>query len=549
MADIEVPDLLPARMLNEYTYCPRLFHLEWVGQQWADSIDTEEGRYHHRRVDRPGGSGEPNEDRPWKARSLQLSSPELGLLARLDVVEADGRMVIPVDVKRGHPPSIPEGAWEPERVQLCAQGLLLREEGHVVPYGELYFAGARRRVRIDFTEELITRTKELIGQARTAAAQPVAPPPLVDSPKCPRCSLVGICLPGEVNTLNERQIRPRTLLPSDPDAEPLYLSDQGGTVRVEKGRLTLWAEGEVKRDVRLIDVLQVNLFGNVNISTAAIRRLLVRDVPVCFFSFGGRFEGMAHGLPGKNVELRRRQVTVTSARGFPIAQRMIAAKILNARTMLRRNASATGKEVLESMGRLANQAMEVESAASLLGVEGTAARQYFSRFTSLLKVEEALPGEPFDFNGRNRRPPKDPVNCLLSFVYALLVKDLTVAAFTVGLDPYMGVYHRPRFGRPALALDLAEEFRPLVGDSVVVGLVNNGEIRPSDFVVRSGGVALTAAGRRRVLRAYERRLRVTLTHPRFGYPVSYRRLFELQARLLGAHLLGEIEDYTPVVTR
>jgi CRISPR-associated protein Cas1 len=134
-------------------------------------------------------------------------------------------------------------------------------------------------------------------------------------------------------------------------------------------------------------------------------------------------------------------------------------------------------------------------------------------------------------------------------VYALLVKELTVTSLAVGFDPYLGFYHRPRFGRPALALDLAEEFRPLVGDSVVIQLINNGEVHPSHFIVRAGGVALTPAGRRAVLSAFERRLKKEIRHPIFGYSVTYRRLFEVQARLLGATLLGEIPAYTAFTTR
>ena len=120
---------------------------------------------------------------------------------------------------------------------------------------------------------------------------------------------------------------------------------------------------------------------------------------------------------------------------------------------------------------------------------------------------------------------------------------------SVGFDPYLGFYHRPRFGRPALALDLAEELRPIVAESTVLSLVNNGEIRPSDFVVRAGGVALTADGRRTVLGAYERRLSQEVTHPIFGYKASYRRMLEVQARLLAAHVLGEVPDYRPFTTR
>jgi CRISPR-associated protein Cas1 len=160
-----------------------------------------------------------------------------------------------------------------------------------------------------------------------------------------------------------------------------------------------------------------------------------------------------------------------------------------------------------------------------------------------------MPGLPFSFAGRNRRPPRDPVNCLLSYVYGLLTKDFTALLHAVGFDPYLGFYHRPRFGRPALALDIAEEFRPLVAESVVVNLINNREVGGSDFLVRAGGVALTADGRRSVLAAYERRIDVEVRHPLFGYRVTYRRVFEVQARLLAAHLLGEVPEYSPFMTR
>lgn len=167
----------------------------------------------------------------------------------------------------------------------------------------------------------------------------------------------------------------------------------------------------------------------------------------------------------------------------------------------------------------------------------------------MLTEERRLPGGAFGFEHRNRRPPLDPVNCLLSYVYALLVKDCTATVFSVGFDPYLGFYHRPRFGRPALALDLAEEFRPLIGDSVVLNLINNGEVRPSHFVVRAGGVALTGPGRKAVLAAYERRLDTEIKHPTFGYTISYRRVLDVQARLLGAHLLGEVPGYVAFTTR
>ena len=155
----------------------------------------------------------------------------------------------------------------------------------------------------------------------------------------------------------------------------------------------------------------------------------------------------------------------------------------------------------------------------------------------------------FDFRGRNRRPPRDPVNAVLSFLYAMLIKQAMVMAFTVGFDPYLGFYHQPRYGKPALALDLVEEFRPLIADSVCLSLINNGELGPEHFITRGDAAGLTQNGRRKVIEAYERRMDTLVTHPLFGYAVSYRRILEIQARLLSRHLLGELPAYPVFRTR
>ena len=154
-----------------------------------------------------------------------------------------------------------------------------------------------------------------------------------------------------------------------------------------------------------------------------------------------------------------------------------------------------------------------------------------------------------DFNNRNRRPPVDPVNAMLSYAYAMLAKDLTIACWSVGLDPFMGFYHQAKFGKPALALDLMEEFRPLIADSVVVTAINTGVVGPCDFVRRGGAVALLPEGRKRFLQAYERRMESEVTHPIFGYKISYRRVLDVQVRLVSRLLLGEIPEYAAFTTR
>jgi CRISPR-associated protein Cas1 len=535
-------------MLNEFTYCPRLFFLEWVEGRFVDSDDTVEGRLYHRPVDQPQGSLPPPDASDLRiARSVTLSSPRLGVIARIDLLELSDGAVQPVDYKHGHPPGVEGKAWEPERVQLCVQGLLLREAGYRCDQGALYFPESRRRVLVEFTDELIARTLSLIAEARAVAAEEHAPPPLVDSPKCPRCSLVGLCLPDETNLLLlRREMPPRRLITRDPPARALYVMEQGAVISKDGNRLTIRKEKEQLESVRLIDVAQVCVFGQVQVTTAALQALFAVDVPVCWFSYGGRFLGMATGLPGKNVELRRRQVAVASQGYLPIARRFVVSKIRNCRTLLRRNRRFELPATLSALARAAEEAGRAASLDSLRGIEGAAARSYFGAFPAMLR--DAM-GVTDIFAGRNRRPPRDPVNALLSFLYSLLVKDLAVQAHVVGFDPYLGFLHRPRFGRPALALDVAEEFRPLVADSVAVGLLNNGELTTRDFVGRNGEVALTPDGRRKVLRAYERRLEVEVRHPVFDYRTSYRRVYDLQLRILAAHVLGEVPEYRGFETR
>ncbi|MDE0233307.1 MAG: CRISPR-associated endonuclease Cas1 [bacterium] len=535
-------------MLKKFVYCHRLFHLEWADARFQDNADTVEGRYVHRNIDAAGGRiGNPDEDNPVRhARSVLISSERLGLIAKADIIEGRGEAVVPVEVKKGRPP--PHGpAWLNDMIQLCVAGLVLRDNGYQCSEGILYFNEIRQRVTIPFDEKLVSLTLENLELLHEVAKSPDPPPPLVDSPKCPRCALVGICLPDETNLHAKRTTRkPRRLTPRDSAARPLYVTEQGARIGIRGGRAVVSKSHNQIESVRMIDVSQVSVYGNVQISSQFMRAAFRRETPVCWFSFGGWFQGVAHGLPSKHVELRRRQVAIASQAGLPIARRIVEGKIRNSRTLLRRNTKRDVDRVLTQLSNLARQATSAPSIESLLGIEGTAARLYFSKFARMLR-EDRL--GTFDFHSRNRRPPRDPVNCLLSFGYSMLVKDFTATVLAVGFDPYLGVYHRPRFGRPALALDLAEEFRPLVAESVVLSLINNQEMRKSNFVVRAQGVAMTSQGRRTFIRAYERRLDQEVTHPTYRYRITYRRVFEVQARMLGAYLLGEIPEYVPFMTR
>ena len=562
--ETDVPDLIPARMLNEFSYCPRLCYLEWVQGEWADNLETHEGTFGHRRVDKPSAKEVPEPDSEKRdvqeakeepetvhTRSLMLSAPEEGLVAKMDLVDISAGEAIPVDYKRGHVPDVEGGAWEPERVQLCAQGLILRENGYVCEGGILYFIGSRKRVSIPFDDALIARTRELLAGMREMGVSGVMPAPLEDSPKCPRCSLVGICLPDETTLLREgpgddESGQVRKLLPARQDALPLYVQEQGAWLGKSGGELTVKLKGELLTKVRLIDTSQVSLLGNVQVSAQALREITTRGIPVCHFSYGGWFHGMTVGMAHKNVELRIRQYATAAdpTTSLPLARSFVVGKIKNCRTLLRRHLKEDPDRLLPSLAEHVQKAEAADTVATLLGVEGMAAKLYFAGLASLFKSDEA-----FNFENRNRRPPRDPVNALLSFVYAMLVKELTVALYSVGFDPMLGFYHQPRYGRPSLALDLAEEFRPLIGDSVVLTLINNGEVSPKDFIRRAGGIALTQAGRKAVIAGFERRMDTLVTHPIFKYRISYRRVLEVQARLLARVLLGEVDVYPSFCTR
>jgi CRISPR-associated protein Cas1 len=231
----------------------------------------------------------------------------------------------------------------------------------------------------------------------------------------------------------------------------------------------------------------------------------------------------------------------------------VGGKIANQRTLLRRNHADPPAMALDDLSQAAETAAHAESLATLLGVEGNAARVYFSQLPGMLKPRQgddpASCGFTFDFAGRNRRPPTDPVNALLSLGYAILGKDLTVACWVVGFDPFLGFFHQPKYGKPALALDLMEEFRAIIVDSVVITAINTGVVDLGDFLCRGSAVALRPEGRRRFLQAYERRLSSLVTHPVFGYRICYRRVLEVQARILARVLLGELPAYVPFTTR
>jgi CRISPR-associated protein Cas1 len=584
-ARLQVPEYLPARMLNEFVYCPRLFFYEWVEGVFAQSADTVDGSLRHQKLGttpeelRP--PSEAGESEKIHVRSVTLSSDAHHVIATIDLVEGEGTAVMPVDYKRGRPREGENGPepWPADEAQVSVQALVLRDNGFTCAEGVLYYNATKQRVHVKMSDDLLASTTRAIADARAMAERGRIPPPLVDSAKCPRCSLVGICLPDETAAAMGLPVlddageqlglfeagrdelgpldRPpslgevRRLLPARDDLRPLYVMGYGLTIGRSGEVLQVRDRKGLVQEARLGEISQVNVFGTVSVTAPAVQLLCWAEKPIGYFSQGGWFYGFTQGLGLKNVFLRRSQFRRADDERFclRVAREIVATKIRNQRTLLQRNHIEPPAPVLERLKQFAQQAKEAEALDELLGIEGAAARLYFENFSGMIKTDEGEKAPPFDFRHRNRRPPRDPVNALLSFAYSLLTRDLTIVCASVGFDPFIGFYHQPRFGRPALALDLVEGFRPLVADSAVLTAVNTRMVTVRDFISAGNGTVLTPDGRTGFIRSYAQRMDALVTHPLFGYRVNYRRVLEIQARLLARVVTGELARYPGFETR
>jgi CRISPR-associated protein Cas1 len=318
--------------------------------------------------------------------------------------------------------------------------------------------------------------------------------------------------------------------------------------------------GKVVR-VPLAKVEQVMVLGDITLTTPALHALLERRIAVHYLSAHGRSYGALTADWGKNSGVRLAQYALFGdpARRFAVARQCVAGKLLNMRTTLLRyarsrddsaalqEAAGSIRTCLRAIARLPAPAQvdpsdRMHGLGPLLGLEGSASAAYYGVFGALLKGE-------WGFAGRVKRPPTDPINALLSFGYTVVTNQIVSLVHAVGLDPGLGVLHQPGFGKPALALDLIEAFRPIIVDSVVITMVNTSQIAPQDLDAEVGAYRLKDDARKAFLEKLEARLSERVQHPVFGYQTSYRRCIELQARLFAKYALGEIPKFVPFTVR
>jgi len=596
----DAADALPMRMIVEWAYCPRLFHYMHVEGVMVANEHVWRGRHAHARADTPGDAkvrravakappeevAEPEPEAPieWReARAVDLGTTALGVIAKLDGVLLDGSgTAIPTELKSGSAPDpdsrftrFAPGVWDADALHVAMQAMALEHAGYGVPRGEIYYKKSRARVCVTLTEALREETLRAIAAARSAQRATERPAPLVDSPKCRGCSLVEVCLPDESKLLREGDLpddddeptnddRPavpvgrlaqgRRLVASSMEARTVTLSSAGASVRKEGDGLVLVPPPDpggrantkpTRISMDSVDTLAI--VGAVNVSTPALMACLERGINVSFHQANGRLLGSVTAGLASNIKLRVAQHAWADdpVKSLSLARAFVRGKIRNQRVFLRRHDALDDSvsDAWESLHRTLDAAPDGDT---VRGVEGRAARLYFEGFARLVRDRG---GEAFTMDGRNRRPPRDPVNAMLSFGYSIVARECAEVLRRVGFDPMRGFLHGMGWGRPALGLDLIEEFRVLIVDSTVLRVVAEKRVVANDFQRELQGVTLKPGARRTFLQALEQRREEEVTHPVFGYKVSYRRAIELQARVLARVIEGEAERYVALTTR
>jgi len=331
----------------------------------------------------------------------------------------------------------------------------------------------------------------------------------------------------------------------------VYVTQPDAFIGKTDERLSVKANKQTLLDVPLIKVDGVVVLERATISRAAVSEFLERHIPLSFIKLTGKYLGRLEPEMTKNIFVRKAQwqaageteQAIHAVRGF------VRGKLKNYRnSLLRRERECSQLDLQSSITRLEQAIAPIDKTTtinSLRGLEGAGSAAYFGSFNQLIK------GSEFQFEARRRRPPTDPVNALLSFAYSLLRHDVQGAVNIVGFDPYLGYLHVERYGRPSLALDVMEEFRPLVADAVVLSILNKRLLKPSDFTSEplSEAVSLTKEGLHTFLRLYEQKKQSEFKHPVLGRKCTYQEAFEIQARLLAKYLMGEIDQYPPLVLK
>jgi CRISPR-associated protein Cas1 len=519
--------------LHALAYCERLYYLEEVeGIRLADESVYAGRTLHEHLASIPG--------RARSQKSFTLVSKELGLTGRVDAVHHREGAWIPYEHKRGHAKRGPNGeaeAWPWDELQVLAYAMLIEEAtGRRVPEGRVRYHADNVTVRVPLTDEGRRRVQESVERMKQLRRLGVRPPVNSNENACIHCSLAPVCLPEEERLLAQPQWEPVRLFPAVTDGEIVHLVTHSLKVARSGEALTVKKGGETVSTYPIHSVAALVAHGNVQITTQALHLCAFNGVPVHWFTSGGRHISSLTVGPGSvQRRIRQYQALCDPATCLRLSRRLVVAKVENQLAFVLRTTRGGRRRSLQllrdvaEMRKCIKMAGRAEGIDSLRGVEGTAARAYFDALSYIVRGVDA----DLEPTGRNRRPPKDRFNALLSFGYSLLYASVLQAITSVGLEPSLGFLHTPRSSGQPLVLDVMELFRVPVWDMEVVSSINRRQWNlAKKFEVARDHVWLSELGRKEAIELFERRMDSVWKHPILGYSLTWRRTIELEVKLL-----------------
>lgn len=526
--------------LHALAYCERLFYLEEVEEIRVADNAVYAGRALHEELRQA-------EEERGEWSSIDLASESLGITGKTDCLRRRDGALIPYEHKRGRPRR--EGkqaiAWPSDALQVIAYAMLLEEHAsRPVPEGRIRYHAENVTVRVPLDDAARRTVQAAIERARELRVSTDRPPITENDRLCLHCSLAPVCLPEEERLLTHTRWEPLRMFPAQRDTKTVHVTEPGTRVSRAGDTLKIVRTDGNSVSLPVRDVGAVVLHGFSQITTQALHFCAYQEIPVHWISAAGRHVA---GLAAKanTVQRRLRQYHALSQPGVSLrlTRRLASAKVETTLRYLLRSTRGTDREAsgasraVDSMRESLRGIAKAEGVATVRGHEGMAGRAYFGVMPLLLKPE--VPGEMHP-NGRNRRPPKDRFNALLSFGYALIYQNVLQAILNVGLEPALGFFHTPRSSAQPLVLDLMELFRMPLWDVPLLGSVNRLQWDlESDFDVTKGRVWLSGSGRKKAIQLFEKRLTEKWRHPAIGYSLSYARLIELEVRLLEKEWTGK----------
>jgi CRISPR-associated protein Cas1 len=530
--------LLSVGSLHALSYCERLFYLEEVERIRVADASVFAGRRLHVELAKDDAEG------TWD--KVTLESEALGICGTVDVLRRRDGRILPYEHKRGRAAGKRGAydAWESDAVQVGAYALLVEEAlGQSIDEARVRYHATKATVRVPLDDALRAKVRATVDRGRSLR-ETVQRPPIADNERlCTRCSLAPVCLPEEARLATDDDFRPIRLLPQHATRQTVHVMDSRARVGRSAQELVISMPDEEEKRFPVGEVGTVVLHGFAQITTQAIRLCSEEDVGVHWMTLGGGLVGsLAPTAQSAQRHLRQFAALADTERALSLAKRLVRAKVSGQlRFLLRATREHQRTERVEQSLRNLRQRMRLvassEDLQSLLGVEGSAAREYFAALPDLLSPDLDA---RFRFDGRNRRPPADRFNALLSFGYGMLYRQVVGAIIAIGLHPGVGFYHQPRAAAQPLGLDIMEMFRVPVVDLAVLGALNRRTFdADADFAEAPGRVLLNDSGRTKLVEAVERRFKDEWRHDVVGYSLSYDRIVELEVRLLEKEWIGE----------